>query len=301
MKTAPVLKFEKKRLETLCRQSNVALPGNLLVAFCVALVFWQKSPSQFLIFWFFAMLAVLVARYLIARKFNAANKKALDPKIWFLRYGICLFANGLLWGVFGIYAFYVTPQLYLSITLITLSGLVAAGVATNAVSVPTFLAFSLPILAPLGILLISSGELEPFLLGLLVIVYLGVTTQSARQLNKVMLESLTYRYEKLQLLNRLQAEKKQVIALNLKLERDIKKRIATEMEKERLILQLQKALNEVKTLSGLIPICAQCKKVRDDKGYWNQIESYLHQHSGADFSHSICPDCLKILYPDVRL
>jgi len=57
--------------------------------------------------------------------------------------------------------------------------------------------------------------------------------------------------------------------------------------------KLQDALDEVKTLSGLLPICAHCKKIRDDKGYWNQIEAYIRDHSEADFSHSICPECAK--------
>jgi PAS domain S-box-containing protein len=70
-------------------------------------------------------------------------------------------------------------------------------------------------------------------------------------------------------------------------------------ERERLILQLQDALAEVKQLSGLLPICASCKKIRDDKGYWNQIEEYIRDRSEAEFSHSICPDCMKKLYPDL--
>ncbi len=61
--------------------------------------------------------------------------------------------------------------------------------------------------------------------------------------------------------------------------------------------ELEKALEEVKTLSGLLPICASCKKIRDDSGYWQQIESYVSDHSDANFSHSICPDCAKRLYP----
>jgi len=61
---------------------------------------------------------------------------------------------------------------------------------------------------------------------------------------------------------------------------------------------LQKALAKVKTLSGLLPICAHCKKIRDDKGYWNQIEAYIRDHSEADFSHSICPECAKNFYPE---
>jgi len=62
--------------------------------------------------------------------------------------------------------------------------------------------------------------------------------------------------------------------------------------------KLQDALAKVKTLSGLLPICAHCKKIRDDKGYWNQIEAYIRDHSEADFSHSICPECVKNFYPE---
>lgn len=70
-------------------------------------------------------------------------------------------------------------------------------------------------------------------------------------------------------------------------------------EREKLIVELKKALSEVKTLSGMLPICANCKKIRDDQGYWNQIENYLSKHSEALFSHSICPECAASLYPDI--
>ena len=72
-----------------------------------------------------------------------------------------------------------------------------------------------------------------------------------------------------------------------------------EGEREKLILTLQKALSEVKALSGLLPICSSCKKIRDDKGYWNQIEAYIRDHSEANFSHSICPECAQKLYPEL--
>ena len=65
--------------------------------------------------------------------------------------------------------------------------------------------------------------------------------------------------------------------------------------------QLFDSLSKVKKLSGLLPICASCKKIRDDKGYWKQIETYIRDHSEADFSHSICPECAIALYPDVGL
>ncbi len=82
--------------------------------------------------------------------------------------------------------------------------------------------------------------------------------------------------------------------------REITERKKTEKQREQLINDLQKALADVKTLSGLIPICASCKKIRDDKGYWNQIENYIRKHSQADFTHGICPDCARKLYPQIH-
>ena len=78
---------------------------------------------------------------------------------------------------------------------------------------------------------------------------------------------------------------------------DIFERKKIEREREKLILKLQRALSEVKTLRGFLPICAACKKIRDDKGYWNQIEAYISARSDARFSHGICPDCARKLYP----
>jgi DNA repair exonuclease SbcCD ATPase subunit len=85
---------------------------------------------------------------------------------------------------------------------------------------------------------------------------------------------------------------------NEQLQQEITERKHAEEERETLILELRDALSKIKTLSGMLPICSSCKKIRDDKGYWNQIESYIKSHSEAEFSHSICPECAKNIYPD---
>ncbi len=77
---------------------------------------------------------------------------------------------------------------------------------------------------------------------------------------------------------------------------DITEYKRAEQEREELITQLREAVANVKTLSGLLPICSHCKKIRKDEGYWQQIESYIHQHSGTQFSHGVCPECLKKHY-----
>jgi hypothetical protein len=85
------------------------------------------------------------------------------------------------------------------------------------------------------------------------------------------------------------------------LEREIVERKKIELEKEDVIAELREAILKINTLSGMLPICSSCKKIRDDKGYWNQIESYIRDHSEVEFSHGICPDCAKKLYPDLDI
>ncbi len=81
----------------------------------------------------------------------------------------------------------------------------------------------------------------------------------------------------------------------LSLEQSLREKV---IEEKRLVGELREALDQVKRLSGLLPICATCKKIRDDKGYWNEIESYICEHSEADFTHGICPECAEKYYPE---
>ncbi|MBN1576337.1 MAG: hypothetical protein JW913_07295 [Chitinispirillaceae bacterium] len=79
---------------------------------------------------------------------------------------------------------------------------------------------------------------------------------------------------------------------------DITERKNAEHDRITLINDLKRALDEVETLRGLLPICASCKKIRDDKGYWNHIEVYISNHTHVDFTHTLCPDCIRHFYPE---
>ena len=85
---------------------------------------------------------------------------------------------------------------------------------------------------------------------------------------------------------------------NRDLKQEITERKKIQVEREKLIQELTSALDNVKTLKGMLPICARCKKVKDDQGYWQQVEEYVRDHSEAEFSHGLCPVCMKELYPD---
>ena len=89
-----------------------------------------------------------------------------------------------------------------------------------------------------------------------------------------------------------------IITHFLAVKEDITHRKEVETEREKLVVELKTALADVKMLSGLIPICASCKKIRDDHGYWQQVESYIQKHSEAKFTHGLCPDCMIKFYPD---
>ena len=72
-------------------------------------------------------------------------------------------------------------------------------------------------------------------------------------------------------------------------------------EREKLIDALEQSLEEIKRLSGLLPICAKCKRIRDKQDQWHQIEDYISDHSEADFSHGLCPECARVLYPELKI
>ncbi|MFA6498249.1 MAG: PAS domain-containing protein [Desulfurivibrionaceae bacterium] len=79
---------------------------------------------------------------------------------------------------------------------------------------------------------------------------------------------------------------------------DITEQIEMNEERKSLIKKLEKSLDEIKTLKGILPLCSYCKKIRDDNGHWEQVDVYIYKHSQADISHSICPDCMKKNYPE---
>ncbi len=85
------------------------------------------------------------------------------------------------------------------------------------------------------------------------------------------------------------------------LNQQVEERLRAEQEKEAVIAQLQQALEEVRTLQGMVPICIHCKKIRDDVGFWQKIEQYIEARTEARFSHGLCPSCAKRLYPDLAL
>lgn len=110
-------------------------------------------------------------------------------------------------------------------------------------------------------------------------------------------ESLRNARDKLE--ERVRERTQELERMNEALRLEVSERQRAEEALSKLVAELQDALAQVKTLSGLLPICASCKKIRDDQGYWTQVEEYVRQRSHANFTHSICPECAKKLYPEL--
>ncbi|MDH4319474.1 MAG: PAS domain S-box protein [Desulfobulbaceae bacterium] len=118
-----------------------------------------------------------------------------------------------------------------------------------------------------------------------------ITVQKETELNLIL--------EKEKLEEKVMERTLEFAGANERLKQEIRERKEVQEEREQLISDLQQALNQVKVLSGLLPICSSCKKIRDEQGTWNQMEQYIKEHTDAEFSHSMCPECAKRMYPDL--
>ncbi len=175
--------------------------------------------------------------------------------------------------------------------------------ATTTFSGPTLLSMVfLPIVQEnrvIGVMVVGHSETAPFSTEMLEI-YLAIAglagTTSARLATEREL-----RQHRFQLEDQVRFRTAELQLANQHLQAEIAQRKETETQREKVIEELNHALSKVKKLSGMLPICCYCKKIRDDQGYWNQIESYIHQHSEAEFSHSICRECARKYYPDMDL
>jgi len=123
------------------------------------------------------------------------------------------------------------------------------------------------------------------LIGIIIFIIFRVRTYQIRRKNIQLEEQVKERTSELK-------------EINKDLKQEITERKKMQIEREKLIQELTSALDNVKTLKGMLPICARCKKVKDDQGYWQQVDEYVRDHSEAEFSHGLCPECMKELYPD---
>ncbi|MEM7355013.1 MAG: ATP-binding protein, partial [Acidobacteriota bacterium] len=204
--------LEIKRVETLYEQSYPALAANFFTAVLFCLVLGWNGYLAMAVPWMALMLAILAVRYRALRSFQAAEQAAPSPAYWFRRYGIGITVTGGLWGCIGAYSILTPSPTLVFFAVAILVGMVGGSVATCAVSVPIFLAFTLPALLPASAALILGTSSENAIIGVLLLVYIAVVTRSVVQVKGVIVQSLFHRYENKRLLGELEKEKQQIQA-----------------------------------------------------------------------------------------
>ena len=174
-----------------------------------------------------------------------------------------------------------------------------AGAATFLSSMrAAFLAFIILTALPITARFFAEGDDLHIAMGTLMALFSLATLATAWRGHATLVTSLNLRFENRDLVAYLATAKGQAEKLNEELTFEIRERKQGQKEREHLIADLQDALARIKVLRGLLPICSHCKKIRDDKNRWHAVEVYVKEHTNADFTHGICPECLKKLYGD---
>ncbi|MFI4978584.1 MAG: hypothetical protein ACHQC8_07925 [Solirubrobacterales bacterium] len=247
----------------------LVLAGNGTLLALSLIMFRDDVPGTRLWWWAAVVLATTLAR--AAWRLMAAQGNMTDAAFLIgMRTVVAL--QGLSWSIGAAVCMPWMRSQELAIFVAGLAGVIASALNVLAADTPSFRNFTLGITVPLTIgLLASSLGQENVVLAALTLPFGIAMLFVHRQVNRGLAEHI-------RVVNRLSA---------------------SEQAQTKLIAELRTALGAVKQLTGLLPICANCKKVRDDSGYWRSVEHYVSEHTDAKFSHGVCPDCFPKLFPDV--
>jgi len=250
-------RLEKRKIDVLFSQAPIAISSGSVAALITIVLFWQSADKIVLGSWVIFYLLCFAYRYFFIQQFNREpddqrnHNKALTTHI---RWSVL---TGILWAGIGIYLLHTGEFYHSIIVLMILGGLAAGSVATNAVKLSAYFAFTLPASLPVAIFMLLDDASQLNYFGMIVLIFIAFISFSAYKLNKLVIESLSYQFENLQLLRELEQEKNQVSRLYSNMEFDLAKRKKTEaqlkQEKEKAD-ELVQSLLAISTLDGLTGI-----------------------------------------------
>jgi diguanylate cyclase (GGDEF)-like protein len=250
-------RLEKRKIDVLFSQAPIAISSGAVAALITLVLFWQSTNHIVLGTWFGFYLLCFSYRYFFIRQFNHVPEDNRDHDKALTRHIRWSVLVGLLWTGIGIYLLH-TGELYTSIiVLMILGGLAAGSVATNAVKLSAYFAFILPAALPVALFMLIDDAAQLNYFGTIVLIFIAFISFSAYKLNKLVIQSLSYQFENLQLLRELEQEKNQVTRLYSNMEFDLARRKKTEeqlkQEKEKAD-ELVQSLLAISTLDGLTGI-----------------------------------------------
>ncbi len=315
-------KVQEAQIKLLYKQTWTGLTGVLIVALMACVIFWQIIPQQKLLLW--GGLSVLLTLIRGSIIFNFHKKVSISDKLnrWAKLHVFGTTASALLWAAPSIFLWpedYSVFQLVWPILILPLS---AAAVATYYTWNSSYISFLVITTIPLSLRFFWEGGFLFNIMGFLSLFFIAVLLRAGKVMHSASVRSFEFGIRNETLNLKLNNEITGREELNLQLQKEIIERILSEeklsKKNQDLILlndelrstksnletsnkKVKDAIESINELSGLLPICASCKKIRDDKGYWNQIETYIRERSDAEFSHGICPDCAKEMYPKFNL
>ena len=289
---------------------RVTLLANLLNSFILIYILRDVVPHSRLAIWFVVLIAIVAPRAIHAHnaRFVTYSQARKIERINFFSLAL----TGAVWGMVSLFLFPANTLAHQTFIAFVIGGMVIGASVTTAALSNTFLAFSIPALVPLISRFFAIGTEITHAMGLMLIVFFFCFAFISRKLQLLIIQTIKSTLEKekeikvrenvekelrrhqesLELIVRERTE--DISKSNRLLVDEIAERKQAEVERKKLIVKLQKALDEIKTLRGIIPICSYCKKIKSEKGIWDQLEIYIEEHSDADFSHGMCPDCYKI-------
>lgn len=316
-----VLKVHDAQIRQLYRQTLGGLSGIMILMVAVCIALWQEIAHWKLVSWSAALVLLSVARGLSVAAFQ--RKASFGPRmyLWARMHVVGAIASGVMWAIPSVCLWPDHSAEHQMVWPICIVALAASAVAKYCIWTPAYLPYLMLTMLPISFRLFWEGGLVYTVLGVMGLVFTAILGQTGKVMHDASLRALEVGIRNEALNDILSAEKAKEEALNTQLQQEIVERAqsqeelrlrnqeleclntqlnATTRNLETVNQELAQALIDIKKLGGMVPICASCKKIRNDQGYWQQIESYLRQHSEVEFSHGICPDCAKVLYPEYR-
>jgi hypothetical protein len=314
-----VFKVREAQIRQLYKQTWAGIMGTLMVALTVCVVLWQVIPHWKLLSWIDLLVLLTIARSSISVAFIKKSPSGAAIYKWARVHTIGASASALMWGLPPVFMWPSNSPLHQLVLPICIVSISAAAVVMYCTWTPSYVLFLVLSTIPISLRLFWEGGPVYISIGILALLFIAILAQTGRQMHTDSLRALVTGIRNEALNSFLSEEKAKEQELNAKLQQEVAERTHSQeelqlrnQELERLNAQLTEttnrfesankklecALADVKQLSGMLPICASCKKIRNDEGYWEQIEAYIRHRSEVEFSHGICPDCIQKLYPN---
>jgi len=314
-----VLKVREAQVRQLYGQTWSGLAGVILIMLLDSLALWQVIPHWKILSWSVALVLISAIRGFSIIAFQRKAPSG-DRIYWWARVHVAGdVASGVMWALPPLFLWPGDSPVHQMIWPVCIVALTASAVAKYCIWPPAYIPYLMVTAMPISLRLLLESGFTYTLLGVLGLVFTAILAQTGKLMHDASLSALIMGIRNEALSAILIEEKSKEKELNAQLQQEIKDRTRSQeelrlrnQELERLNTQLtttketlestnrelEQALSDVRQLSGMLPICSSCKKIRNDSGYWQQIEAYFKDHSQVEFSHSICPDCAAKLYPD---